>query len=218
MYFTQLVKRLTIDVFLFLALALNVFFIVSQMVPFITSAVKLNTLNAQTISYIAFTFLLTLLPMVLLLHNMRFSKRNTLGVLFYIIAGIILVGSVADLIKYSFFTEYVFAEGDAVFVNIMWNMPNMLGTLFSAVISVLYAILGGEIKKSRRRAYILFLVIVTLCTAVPFLYTWVNTGYLPRQTYIEKQAMIVPEYWLITVALTICVTSRRLWMQHVWDY
>ena len=66
MYFLEIVKRLTIDVFTFLAIVVNGLLLYFQMVPFVRAAVSLKMLNAQTISFLLFTIMMLVLPVALL--------------------------------------------------------------------------------------------------------------------------------------------------------
>ena len=218
MYFYQFIKRLTIDIIMFFAVVISLFFLFDQMIPFIKSAVSLHVMNWQTIPYMIYALLLILLPVTLLSHSMRISKTRLLRAIFFCFAATILIGSVGDLITYRFFIGYNFSEGDAVFVNILWNMPNLLGVLFSLIIAVLYIALGIQIRYKRRVSYILYLVIFLLSALAPFLYTYIATGYLPRETWIKKAAFIIPEQLLILISLSICVTSRELWVKHIWNH
>lgn len=217
MQFTLLIKRLLIDVFELLAVVVCFAFLASQIWPFFDAAVKLNMLNGATVSYIFYAVLLFILPLVLLSYSGRMDKPMLLSITFYAVAAVMLVGAFWDLITYKGFANYVFSEGDAVFVNIMWNMPDMCGVVLSVIVAGLYAALGKYIKRRRRISYVLFLLIVISVIFIPFVYTYLQTGYLPRSTWLEKEVFILSEYLLLSVSFMVCASSRELWMLHMWN-
>lgn len=217
MSFQELIKRLFIDIVAFFALALNIYFLYSQMIPFFNAALALNYLNGQTVGYLAYSVLLMLFPIILLFGAPAISKPKALRILFYAFAAVLLVGTASDLITYKFFLDYTFMEGHTVFVNIMWNMPNVWGVLFSLVIAALYALLAYWIKKRRKISYYLYLSIFILSTAIPFIYTYLTSGALPRDSWMQKAVLIIPEQFLILISLSVCASSRSLWKKHVWN-
>ncbi len=216
--FQQTVKRLIIDSFIFFAMLINLYFLYSQMLPFAKAAITLNYVNGQTVLYMAYSILLFLLPLVLLLSNIYPSKAQVLRMLFYSFAAVITIGTVSDLITYNFFVGYSFREGDTVFVNIMWNIPNILGVLLSGVIAILYVFLGKWIKRRRTISYFLYLAIFILSLAIPFAYAFFINGMAPRGTWIQKAAFVYLEQFFILVSLTICASSRSIWSKHIWAY
>ena len=217
MLFHQMIKRLSIDILEFFALLFSLFFIYLQMIPFIKAAFTLNYVNGQAISYIIFTLLLLALPLVLLWNPVHYDKAKILRSLFYCFGVIILVGTVFDLITYNAFIDYNYAEGDMIFVNILWNIPGIFGAIFSFVIAVLYFSLGKWVKRRRKISYIIYFIIFILSATVPFLYTYYTTGYLPRETWLQKAAFIIPEQFLLLIAFTVCASSRSLWQKHIWN-
>lgn len=217
MYFYTLIKRLIIDIFEFLAAVLCIAFLFRQIWPFTAAAISLKMLNGATVSYIIYSVLLLLLPVFLLSYSGKIYKVTLLRALFYAFGAVILFGTANDLIACRGFINYTYTEGDAVFVNIMWNMPNLFGVIISIAVSVLFFELGKWIKRKRRVSYVLFLSIVFFTVFVPFIATYATTGYLPRSTWLKKAAFIIPEYLLLTVSLSICCSSRELWTQHIWN-
>lgn len=217
MSFQELIKRLFIDIAAFFALALNLYFLYSQMIPFLNAALALNYLNGQTICYMAYSVLLMLFPAILLFGAPVISKPKALRILFYAFAAVLFAGSVSDLISYNFFLGYTFIEGHTVFVNIMWNMPNIWGVLFSLVIATLYALLAYWIKKRRKISYFLYLSIFILSVAIPLIYTYFTSSALPRDSWMQKAVLIIPEQFLILISLSVCASSRSLWKKHVWN-
>lgn len=216
MYFLEIVKRLMIDILTLLALVLNCLFLYFQMTPFVRAAFLLHMVNAQTVSFTVFTLLMLILPLVMLCKGEQFPKKNVLSVLFYLFAAVILIGTAADLISFRGFSGYTFSEGDAVFVNMMWNIPSLIGVMFSVIIAVLYCILAHKIKYVRRASLVLLFVVFILSSAIPFAYAYFASGVLPRQTWLEKAAFIIPEYILLLAAFSISGSSRKLWVKHIW--
>lgn len=216
MYFVEVVKRLIIDIFFFAALVINLFFMYFQMSSFVRAAVSLNMLNVQIISYTLYAVLLLVLPVLLLSVPQRFSKRHALKGIFYAFAAVLIIGTCGDLIAYGGFVGYQFSEGDAVFVNLMWNMPNIFGVLCSAVMAVLYIVLGNKIARVRRGAYVMFLLIAVFTIVIPFAYSLIIGGSMPRQTWLEKSAFIIPEFICLLTSFSVAVSSRKLWTQHIW--
>lgn len=216
MYYLQLVKRLASDIFLLFSIIMSILLIYFQMIPFVEAAIALKMLNAQTISYTVFTLLLLILPLVMIAGFRRISKRNVLSAVFYSFAAIIFIGTVSDMLSFHGLIGYQFSEGDAVFVNMMWNMPNIFGVLFSLIIVVLYIFLGNKIKHVRRISYKLFLSITVLSVTVPFIYSYLMTGSLPRQTWLDKAGYIIPEYLFLLVTFSIVASSREIWVKHIW--
>lgn len=216
MEFRIFVKRLTIDMFMFLALLFALLFFYQQMVPFTRAAFILKAFNAQTASYLIYTIFLLMLPLFFLMRFKKHDKSLMLRGLFYSFAAIIAIGTISDLVTHNFFMNYNYTEGDTVFVNIMWNMPNLFGVALSTVVCVLYACLGKWVRRRRKITLHLFIGIFVACFIVPFIYTFITTGMLPRETWLEKALFIMSEYLLITVSLSICSTSHSLWRRHVW--
>ncbi len=216
MEFRIFVKRLTVDMFMFFALLISALFFYQQMVPFIRAAFLLKALNAQTLSYILYTILILILPLFFLMNFKRHDKSLMLRGLFYIIAAIIAIGTISDLVINNFFIGYRYSEGDTVFVNIMWNMPNLFGVLHSAILCTLYVFLGKWVRRRRKITLYLFIGIFAASFIVPFIYTFITSGMLPRETWLEKALFIMSEYMLMVVSLGICSTSRALWKHHVW--
>lgn len=216
MFYTT-VKRVAIDICEFMALAMGILFFWVKMIPFINSAILLNYINGQTISYLVFALLLIALPIILLYVFKKANKGVILRRLFYVYAAVILCGTVFDLISYKFFIGYEFMEGDAIFVNMMWNMPNIGGVIMSIIVATLYILLGKQIKRTRRLSYILY-IITFLTSHIPtFIYTFIATGGLPRDTYLQKSLYVIAIQLLILGALTLAATSRSLWKSHVWN-
>ncbi|MBO5059795.1 MAG: hypothetical protein J6C82_02615 [Clostridia bacterium] len=217
MAFYQLIKRLTIDIFLLFALIMSLLFLYTQIIPFYTSARALGYINGQSISYMTFSILYLLLPFCLIWNSPRFNKRKCLKIICYAISAAILIGTICDLISFGGFRDYAFTEGDMIFINILWNMPNIWGALFSIIISVMYFLLGKKIVRKRREPYGIYLAIFILSVFVPFIYTYFTTGMLPRETFLHKALFIIPEQLFILVSLSISASSRSLWCEHVWN-
>lgn len=217
MIFEQMIKRLATDAFMFFALLVNLYFLYSQMFSFVYAAIILGYVNGQTVSFTIYTLLLFCLPLVLLLSRVRPSKPQILRILFYCFAAVIMAGTICDLVTYNFFNDYSFKEGDTVFVNIMWNMPDLWGALFSLVISVLYFNLGIWIKRRRTISLWIYLSIFILTCIVPFLYTFLASGTLPRITWMQKALFLSIEQFLILLGFSVCASSRTLWAKHLWS-
>ena len=217
MQFKLIVKRQLIDIFELLSVLLCFAFLMSQIWPFFDAAVNLDMLNGATMAYVIYGVLLFIMPLVLLSYSGRIHKVTLLSLTFYALSAVIFFGTVWDLITYKGFSNYVFSEGDAVFVNIMWNMADFGGVILSFVVSALFFALGKWVKRRRRVSYVIFLLIVISVVFVPFVYTYINTGYLPRSTWLEKATFILPEYLLLTVSFTISASSRELWKLHMWN-
>ena len=216
MVFEEMLKRLLIDLFELCAIIICLLFLYTQMLPFVNAAIALDYINGQTISYTLYSLLLLILPATMLFGFPYILKAHALRIIFYSIAAIIVIGTVSDLIMYKFFIGYTFAEGNTVFVNIMWNMPNIWGALFSFVIAALYVLLGKWIKRARRLPYLIFICIFVLSAALPFLITYFSSASLPRASWLQKALFIIPEQFLILLSLTVCSSSRQLWNLHVW--
>ena len=215
--FYQMVKRVTIDVCEFMALLLGLLFFYFKMYSFVNAAVKLGYVNGQTISYLIYAILLILLPIVLLVCFRRLNKASILRLMFYAFATVILVGTVFDIITYRGFTDYMFIEGDAVFVNLMWNMPNMYGVCHSIIMIVLYVLLGKQVKRTRRLSLILLITIFIMTNIPPFIYSFAASGTWPRETFLQKSIYILAIQIFLLAAFSIAATSRTLWKQHIWN-
>ncbi len=216
MAFYQLVKRISIDIAMLFALLVSLLFFYDQVIPFVRSAVALGYINGQSVSYIVYALLCILLPLRLLAANKHSGKRRQLKYICFAFGAIILFGTVCDLVTFKFFSEYSFVEGDMIFINILWNMPNLFGAVLSIVIAALYFFLGKCITKVRRMSFIIYTAIFILSVCLPFIYTYVASGSLPRMTYLEKALFLVPESIFLLIAFSISVTSRELWKEHIW--
>lgn len=217
MQFSNLVKRLLIDIFEFLAATACVLFLYNEIIPFAEAALELKMLNGATAFYIIYALFLFLLPIVMLSYSGKFQKPKLMRTLFYSFGAVIILGTIYDLITYRAFIGYTFNEGDPVFVNIMWNAPNFFGVFLSIVSSVLFFTLGKYITQKRRISYALFVAIVFVAIIVPFIYTFITAGSLPRSSWLDKAVYIVPEYLFLFVSFSICASSRELWMNHMWN-
>lgn len=216
MYFKELIKRLTIDFFFFISAVLGLIFLCTQMISFISAAVALKMINVQIVTYTLYTFLLTAVPIWLLTNPQKISKRRTLGNLFYALAAVIAVGAMGDMISYRGFVGYVFSEGDAVFVNLLWNIPNLFGIVLSLFLAAVYVYLGGKIRTVRRASYTAYLCITLIISVLPFAYSFAVNGDFPRKTWLEKSVFIIPMHLSMLTALSVAVSSRKLWTQHIW--
>lgn len=215
--FYQMVKRVAIDVCEFMALLLGLLFFYFKMYSFVHAAVMLGYVNGQTISYMIYAILLVLLPIVLLVCFRRLNKASILRLMFYAFAAVILVGTVFDVITYNWFNDYMFIEGDAIFVNLLWNMPNMYGVVHSVIMAILYIALGKQIKRKRRLSLILLIVIFILSNIPPVIYAFVTSGTWPRETYLQKSIYVLAIQIFLLAAFSIAATSRSLWKQHIWN-
>jgi len=108
-------------------------------------------------------------------------------------------------------------EGDAIFVNLMWNMPNMWGVGLSIIIATLYFFLGKQIKRKRRISYILYISIFTMSHVPTMIYSLVATGAFPRDTYLQKSLYVIAVQVLLLGAFTLAASSRSLWKRHIWN-
>lgn len=215
--FYQMVKRVSIDIFEFLALLMGLLFYYTKMNSFVKAAIALNFVNGQTMSYLAFAILLIILPIVLLSAFRKLDKGMLLRLIFYAFGTVIIVGTIFDVITYNCFIDYTYIEGDAIFVNLMWNMPNITGVILSLIVSLLYFALGKQIKRKRRISFMLYASIFIISHIPPMLFTIISTGALPRDTYLQKSLYVLAIQLLILVALAIAASARTLWKQHVWN-
>lgn len=215
--FYQMVKRVAIDVCEFMALLLGLLFFYFKMYSFIHAAVMLGYVNGQTISYMVYAILLILLPIVLLVCFRRLNKASILRLMFYAFAGVILVGTIFDVVTYNWFSDYMFIEGDAIFVNLLWNMPNMSGVFHSIIMATLYILLGKQIKRKRRLSLVLLIIVFILSNVPPFVYSLITSGTWPRETFLQKSIYVLAIQIFLLAAFSIAATSRTLWKQHIWN-
>ena len=212
-----MVKRVAIDFCEYIAAGLGILFFSSKMIPFINAALALGYVNGQTISYLIFSILLILLPLVLLCGFKTLSKRTILRWLFYSFAIIILCGTIFDIITFKCFVGYTFREGDAIFVNLLWNMPNIGGIIISVIVAALYYFLGKQIKRTRRTSFMLYIATVVMSHAPTFIFTYFSTGSVPRNTYLQKSLYVIAIQLLLLGAFSLAATSRTLWRRHIWS-
>ena len=216
MFYTT-VKRVAIDICEFMALAMGILFFWVKMIPFIQAALLLNYINGQTVSYLIFSLLLILLPILLLYVFKKANKGTVLRRLFYSYAAVLICGTIFDAITYKCFIGYTFKEGDAIFINLMWNMPNLLGIIMSVIVAALYILLGKQIKRTRRLSYVLYITTFLVSHIPPYVYSLLTEGRFPGDTYMQKSLYVIAIQLLILGALSIAATSRTLWKQHVWN-
>lgn len=214
--FYQTIKRVSIDIAEYLALTMGVLFYYYKMGSFIHAAIMLGYVNGQTVSYLLYSFVLILLPIALLYCFKRLQKASVLRWIFYAHAAVIFLGTYYDIRKYNWFIDYTFLEGDAIFVNLLWNMPNALGIVMSITIGALYIVLGKLIKKKRRLSYITYFTITLLSHLPPIIYSFATIGTWPRETYLQKSIYVMAIQILILIAFSIAATSRSLWSKHIW--
>ena len=215
--FYQMVKRVSIDVFEFLALLMGIMFYYLKMTPFVKAAIALNYVNGQTVSYLIFSILLIIVPIALLACFRRVNKASVMRYIFYAFGVVILTGTVFDILTYNWFIDYTFVEGDAIFVNLMWNMPNITGIVFSILVSLLYFLLGKQIKRTRRLSCLLYMAIFLLSHVPPIVVSFITTGELPRDIFLQKSLFVLMIQLFTLAAITIAATSRTLWKRHIWN-
>lgn len=214
--YVHMVKMVTIDLLEFVAIILGSLFYYYKMSPFVNAAIALGYVNGQTVTYAIFAILLVLLPIVLLFHFKRLNKGSVLRYIFYSYAAVIIWGTVCDIMTYNRFVGYVFKEGDAIFVNLMWNMPNNIGVFMSIIVATLYIFLGKQIKRSRTKSCILYTAVFIMSHLPAYVYSIVSTGVWPRSTYMQKSLYVIAIQLLILVAFLIAATSRTVWRKHIW--
>lgn len=215
--YTQLVKLVTIDLVEFVSIILGILFYYFKMMPFVSAAVTLGYVNGQTLSYALFAILLVVLPCALLLHFTRVNKGSVLRYIFYAYAVVILTGTGFDVAKYNWFIDYSYIEGDAIFVNLMWNIPGLAGVIVSIIVAVLYFLLGKQIKRTRTYSYLLYIAIFIMSHLPAYVYSLVTTGGLPRNTFLQKNLYVFAVQVLVLIALSIAASSRSVWKKHVWQ-
>ena len=216
--YVHMVKLITIDLVEFAAIIMGVLFYYFKMFPFVSAAVSLGYVNGQTVFYALFAILLVLLPIALLVRFKHINKGSVLRYLFYSYSTVIIIGTIFDIVRYSWFIDYTFIEGDALFVSMMWNIPNKAGVLMSAIVATLYALLGKQIKRSRTYSYILYVLVFIMSHLPAYVYSLVSTGNLPRITYMQKSLYVIAIQLLILSAFSIAATSRSIWGRHVWSW
>ena len=215
--YTQMVKMVFIDLFEFMSVIVGILFYYFKMTPFVSAAITLGYVNGQTLSYALFALLLIALPAVLLFQFKYANKGAVLRYIFYSFAAVIMLGTISDIIKYNGFINYTYIEGDAVFVNLMWNIPNMFGVIISIIISALYFFLGKQIKRSRTNSYILYVAVFIMSHAPAFLYSLMSTGSLPRNAFLQKDLYVMLAQLLLFISLSIAATSRSIWQKQIWQ-
>lgn len=215
MNFSTLIRRIFMDFFKFLAIAIWFFFLYYKLWPFVNAAIKLHQINFQSISYMGYTLFLLFLP-IALLWSPPFNKLTLLRFICNVTAFFLLLGTIADFFVFHPFLSYTFKEGDMIFCNIISGIPGYLGSISCILMAVAYFFFGMEIAHNRAIAYLLFILILALNVAPAFLYSYYLTGFMPRDTWIEKAAFIVPQQLFIVISLSFSVGSKDLWMKNIW--
>ena len=215
--YIQMVKMVTIDLLEFVAILMGVLFYYYKMVPFVNAALILGYVNGQTVFYALFALLLVILPSILLIRFKRYNKAKVLRYIFYAYAAVIIGGTVCDMISYDCFINYTFKEGDAIFVNLMWNMTSFKGVVMSAVVAGLYIILGKQIKRSRTKSFALYIMVFIMSHLPAYVHSFALTGAIPRSTFLQKSLYVIAIQLLILAAFSVAATSRSVWSKQIWE-
>lgn len=198
--FSPYLKRIIIDVCLFLALALGILFFSKVFIDFLISLFHFDDkINIPSIVYIIQRFLYALLPLIILTNKMPFQKIKIIKVLFYILGGCYILGntwifyflnhhSFSDLLTAS--TPVWFAdesllqsietahkvcrsyqyEHALVFNYLIWDSYNLFGIVFSFIQGFLLIRMGYLIEDHKANVVRRFLIISILSLAIPILY------------------------------------------------
>jgi len=216
MGFFRYVKYVLIDICEFLAIALWFAYLYFSLWSFINAAIAMNVVDVQKVSYVLYSLLFLLLPTFFNWSPSRLNKQTLLRGISIAYALVLLVGTVADFISFNFFIDYTFIEGDAVFVNLIMNMPNMGGAIICLIMAALYVAFGFTVTEKPVVAYIIFFSIFFLDAILPFLISLGIYGSMPRLTWIKKSLFLLPMQFLNLLALTLAVTSREYWRKIIY--
>lgn len=205
------IKYILIDILEFLAIALWFAYLYFSLWSFIRAAVALNCVDVQKVSYVVYSVLFLLLPTVFAWSPSRLNKRTLLRIVCFGFALVLIVGTIADLITFKGLIGYTFVEGDAVFVNLIMNLPNLWGAVFCLVLAGLYIAFGINITERPLVAYLIFLSIFIIDAVLPFLISFGLYDMMPRLTWIKKSMFLLPIQFLILLTMTFGITARKYW-------
>lgn len=216
MGFYRHVKFISISVLHFLAIALWFFYLYYSLWPFISAAISLNYVNFQTCSYMVYSFLFLFLPVVFMWSPPKWlNKRLLIRILCFAFALVMVVGSVADLIKYKAFIGYTFTEGDAIFVNLIMNLPNIWGVVFCIILAVLYFVVGLNIAENPPVACLSYGLIFVIDAIIPVLWAICIGNTLPRLTWIQKSMYLLPIQLFLLISMILALHPHRFWWKIV---
>lgn len=198
--FSPYLKRIIIDVCLFLALALGLVFFSKVFIDFLISLFHFDDkVNIPSFMYCIQRFVYALLPLIILTNKMPFQKINVIKALFYILGGCYILGntwifyflphhSFSNLLTASIpvwfandtllqaieeaheVCRYYQYEHALVFNYLVWDSYDLFGIIFSFIQGFLLIRMGHLIEDHKANVVRRFMIISILSLAIPLLY------------------------------------------------
>ena len=214
MEYSSNIRRGLIGFFRFFSVAVWFLYIYFKLWDFVKAAIALQYVNVQTVCFSLYSVLIVLIPAAIL-YLPKFSKRKLFMAISFAIALTLFIGATGDLFTYSFFIDYEFMEGDAIFCNIILSIPNIYGVLLCYLLAGLYVLFGINIIDHRYRTFFIYLFIFIIGYAPAYIYSYLAWGGYPRQTWIEKAAFLIPHQLSMLICFALSFTSQFLWEERI---
>ncbi len=200
MVLSPYLKRIIIDIFLFIAFGLGFFYAYKVFIDFLISLFHFSgTRNIPSIAYCIQRALHILIPLVMLTAFKNFSKIKLFKVIFFVIGCCYLLantwiinymidnsfmdlvygsiprwfasGDFDKIITDSWKNLYIFQYNKAMVFNyLIWDSYDLWGILFSTIQGILYIRLSFDLDTSRPNVLRKILMIFVLSVAFPWIY------------------------------------------------
>ncbi len=200
-------KRILIDILLFIAFALGLFYAYKVFLDFLISLFHFEgTRNISSIAYCIQRVLHIFTPLVMLTVFKKFSKIKIFKVIFFVTGCCYLLsntwvinyminnspmdliygsipkwfatGELADVMAKSWGSLYVFQYNNAMVFNyLIWDSYDLWAILFSTIQGVLYIQLALQLDTSRGKVMKKLLKILILSVVLPWIYNIVVRKY-----------------------------------------
>ena len=200
MVLSPYLKRIIIDILLFVAFAFGFFYTYNVFLDFLISLFHFEgTRNIPSIAYCIQRSLYILIPIVMLTVSKNFSKIKLFKGIFFVIGCCYLIantwiinymlnnsfmdlvyasiprwfasGELGQVIEDSWNNLYLFQYNNAMVFNyLIWDSYDLWAILFSTIQGILYIRLSIDLDTSRPRVLRKLLVILLLSVAFPLIY------------------------------------------------
>ena len=211
--FGYVIKKIAVNFFKFLSIAIWVPFVFLAIWPFINSAITKNCIGFPTVGFVLYALILLLLAICLTWSPMYFiDKAKLIQGLCYAMSALLIIEIIADLVTYKAFIGYEFVDGDPIFVNIITNSPGWPGVIMCFALAVLYFFFGKLLLTDRKwPAFVMYLLIFFMTGIMPIIYSIPMTHIMLRVAWLKKALFIIPHQFFVLIALIVSMADDDLW-------
>lgn len=243
--YSSYIKRIVIDVLLFMATAVGLYYLFGTHLDFLISLFHFNSANVCSVAYSVMRVLFVLQPLVML-SRQSVIRKTTMLKCSYIIIGvcyllgntwlinflvgrplqILLTASIPTVFAGGELAESVadslaflenFQSANALNFNyLVWDSYDLFAVVFSLVQGILYIYLGLCIEQGRRRVVRIYAITFALALLLPLAYTFGVRLSAPTSLWSTKNLFVLTEQFIVLIALFLAMETRSLWIDTVW--